>query len=67
MAISAGSPPGIQCASTGGVGVAQVALGVERAHAAGAGGGDRLAVGVVDDVADGEDARRGWSGSSRPR
>src|SRR3954453_22260237 len=37
-------------------GVAQIALGVERAHAAGAGGGDGLAVGVVDDVADGEDA-----------
>src|SRR5436305_895837 len=36
--------------------VAQVALGVERAHAAGASGGDGLAVGVVDDVADGEDA-----------
>ena len=47
--------------------VAQVPLGVERAHAAGAGGGDRLAVGVVDEVADREDAGRGWSGSSRPR
>src|SRR5690348_4268507 len=36
--------------------VAQVALGVEGAHTAGARGGDRLAVGVVDDIADGEDA-----------
>ena len=36
--------------------VAQVPLGVEGAHAAGPGGGDRLAVGAVDDVADGEDA-----------
>src|SRR4051812_16914149 len=36
--------------------VAQVALGVERAHAAGARRGDRLAIGVVDDVADREDA-----------
>src|SRR5829696_2359296 len=36
--------------------VAQVPLGVEGAHAARAGGRDRLAVGVVDDVADREDA-----------
>src|SRR5680860_1278477 len=36
--------------------VAQVPLGVEGAHAAGAGGGDRLAVDAVDHVADGEDA-----------
>jgi len=38
--------------------VAQIALGVERSHAAGASGGDRLAVGVVDDVADSEDPAR---------
>src|SRR4051794_16993069 len=38
-----------------GRGIAEVALGVEGAHAAGAGGGDGLAVGVVDDVADRED------------
>src|SRR3954453_7612723 len=44
--------------------VAQVALGVEGAHAAGAGGGDRLAVGVVDDGADGEDALE--VGAGRP-
>ena len=36
--------------------VAQVPLGVERGLAAGAGGGDGLAVGVVDEVAGGEDA-----------
>src|SRR5271168_2701859 len=36
--------------------VAQVPLGVERRLAAGAGGGDRLAVGVVDEVAGGEHA-----------
>ena len=36
--------------------VAQVPLGVEGAHGAGAGGGDGLAVGVVDEVADREDA-----------
>src|SRR4051794_15688385 len=35
--------------------VAQEPLGVQRAHAAGAGGGDRLAVGVIDQIADGED------------
>src|SRR6187402_2508436 len=50
-----------------GRGVAQVPLGVEGTHAAGAGGGDGLAVGVVDDVADGEDAGevgpgRAWLG-----
>ncbi len=33
------------------------ALGVERAHRAGAGGGDGLPVDVILDVADGEDAR----------
>ena len=38
--------------------VAQVPLGVERRLAARAGGGDRLAVGVVDEVAGGEDARQ---------
>ena len=37
--------------------VAQVPLGVERRLAAGAGGRDGLAVGVVDEVAGGEDAR----------
>src|SRR6476469_4720319 len=36
--------------------VAEEALGVERPHAAGAGGGHGLAVGPVDDVADREDA-----------
>ena len=36
--------------------VAQVPLGVERRLASGAGGGDRLAVGVVDEVAGGEHA-----------
>ena len=45
--------------------VAQVALGVERAHAAGAGGGDCLAVGVVDDVADGEDPGQVGPGRAR--
>ena len=50
--LAAGQPVGLGR----GRGVAQVPLGVEGAHAAGAGGGDRLAVGVVDDVADGEDA-----------
>src|ERR1043165_2419466 len=45
--------------------VAQVALGVERAHAAGAGGGNRLAVGVVDDVADGEDPGQVGPGRAR--
>src|SRR3954451_6001063 len=45
--------------------VAQVALGVEGAHAAGAGGGDRLAVGVVDDVADGEDAAQVGAGRAK--
>ena len=34
----------------------QPPLGVERGGAAGAGGGDRLPVGVVDEVAAGEDA-----------
>ena len=47
--------------------VAQVPLGVEGAHAAGAGGGDRLAVGVVDDVADGEDAAEVGPGRAGPR
>ena len=47
--------------------VAQVPLGVERPHAAGAGGGDRLAVGVVDDVADREDAGQVGAGRARPR
>ena len=37
-------------------GVAQVALGVERRLAAGPGGGDRLAIGVIDEVAGGEHA-----------
>ena len=40
----------------------QVAVGVERGHAAGAGRGDRLAIDVVGDVAGGEhagDAGRG--------
>src|SRR4051812_19466442 len=37
-------------------------LGVERGHAAGAGGGDRLAVDLVHHVAAGEDA-----GHARPR
>src|SRR5262245_19213932 len=41
----------------GGRGVAQMPLRVEGALAAGARGGDRLAVGVVDQVADREDAR----------
>ena len=61
-------PAGAHCASarspTGmpsGVGtcgrVAQVPLGVQRRLAARAGGGDRLAVGVVDQVARGEHAR----------
>ena len=36
----------------------QVALGVEGGRAAAAGGGDGLAVGVVDQVAAGEDARQ---------
>ena len=39
------------------------ALGLERGHAAGAGGGDGLAVDEVLDVAGGEDARRRWSAS----
>ena len=34
----------------------EVALGLERGHAAGAGGGDRLAIGEVGHVARGEDA-----------
>src|SRR6185369_8991450 len=37
--------------------VVDVVFGVERGHAAGAGGGDRLAVDVILDVAAGEDAR----------
>ena len=42
-----------------GVGL-EPALGVDRGHAARAGGGDGLAVGVVLDVAAGEHARRRW-------
>ena len=41
------------------------ALGVDGGHAARAGGGDRLAVGVVLHVAAGEHARRCWCTSSR--
>src|SRR5579862_4604568 len=37
--------------------VGEEALGVERRHAAGPGGGDGLAVGVVGDVPGGEDSR----------
>ena len=47
--------------------VAQVPLGVERGLAARAGGGDRLAVGVVDEVAGGEDAGAASCGSTGPR
>ena len=50
-----------------GRGVAQVGLGVERRHAARARGGDRLAVGVVHEVAGGEHARAGWCAWSGPR
>ena len=39
----------------------QIALGVDGGHAAGAGGGDGLAVDVVLDVATGEDPRRPMS------
>ncbi len=41
------------------------ALGVDGGHAAGAGGGDRLAVDVVGDVAAGEDARDLGGGRAR--
>ena len=41
------------------------ALGVEGGGAAGAGRGDRLAVGVVDDVARGEDAGQVGPGGGR--
>src|SRR6201995_2349541 len=59
--LAAGEPVGLDR----GVGVAQVTLGVERAHAAGARRGDRLAVGVVDDVADREDALEVGPGRAR--
>ena len=49
-------PPRPLCSASVRRRVAQVPLGVERATAAGAGGGDRLPVGEVDQVADGEDA-----------
>ena len=47
--------------------VAQVPLGVEGALAAGAGRGDRLAVGVVDQVTDREDAGQVGPGRAGPR
>ena len=43
----------------------EVALGVQRGGAAGAGRGDRLAVGVVDDVAGGEDTGDVGPGAGR--
>ena len=46
--------------------VAQVPLGVERRLTAGAGGGDRLAVGVVDEVARPRRRPGGWCASSGP-
>src|SRR3712207_5554636 len=58
----AGAPAFAGATGSGGgggleLGLGEELLGVERGHAAGAGGGDRLAVDLVHDVATGEHAR----------
>ena len=47
------------------IGLGQELLGVERGHAAGAGGGDRLAVDLVHHIAAGKDAGHGGAGRAR--
>ena len=64
---SAGSPCGHARGRRHAGRVAQVPLGVERRLAARAGGGDRLAVGVVDEVAGGEHARAVGARGACPR
>ena len=52
----------MHCTQASRVELLQIAVGIERGHAAGAGRGDGLAVDVIGDIAGGEHARQAGRG-----